>query len=500
MAVLGWLAATGLALVLVLVARWAWMHLRASATLKELRAARAGPPPRVPDFIPFVGHAASFGANPLKFLQDHRAKYGDTFQVLLAGNVMTFFCDRRSHATILRRTDELSFGEVGDSVMESCFGVLPGTNDAVHQRDPEISKLSHQHLLASEGLHVLTTRAQHAVHQNLVDMLDAASAKGRSQLFEAASRCLFLATMEAVFSKHFATEQAFQDFLMFDNKFPFLVAGIPAAAFGGAVKARERLAGLFHSTDVYHKDASEFTKLRDETFAEVVTDEQRSRWQLALVWASVSNTMPSAFWTLYFLCAHPEAMAAVRAEVDALASDPDNEPSTCKGLPHATIYPQHSLDAMGVLDSVISETFRLTSGSMVMRLVTRDEVSVSWPAQKRGISLQHGDRVCLYPPLDHYDEEVFPSPETFKYDRFLGAAGKKLERDHLMPFGGGASLCPGRKFARNEVRAFVATVVRCCDLSLVEPEAPRPDFDVVRSGLGIFSPKKDVAVNMSLRK
>jgi hypothetical protein len=46
----------------------------------------------------------------------------------------------------------------------------------------------------------------------------------------------------------------------------------------------------------------------------------------------------------------------------------------------------------------------------------------------------------------------------------MGPEGAKLERESLMPFGGGASLCPGRMFARNEVKAFVATMISCCDL------------------------------------
>jgi cytochrome P450 len=80
--------------------------------------------------------------------------------------------------------------------------------------------------------------------------------------------------------------------------------------------------------------------------------------------------------------------------------------------------------------------------------------------------------------------------------------GAKLAKDHLHVFGGGVSMCPGRYFALNEVKAFVATIISCCDITLAPGEAALPlvpNIDSSRVGLGIFSPLKDVAVNVSLR-
>jgi len=66
-----------------------------------------------------------------------------------------------------------------------------------------------------------------------------------------------------------------------------------------------------------------------------------------------------------------------------------------------------------------------------------------------------------------------------------------------MPFGGGYTYCPGRRFARNEVKTMVAFLLTRFELSLVtEKNTIRPEVDGARAGLGIFPPKTDVDVHI----
>lgn len=50
----------------------------------------------------------------------------------------------------------------------------------------------------------------------------------------------------------------------------------------------------------------------------------------AMLWASVGNTIPAAFWCLYHLLSHPEAFAAVRAEIVDVVGQ-NNIQSICTG-------------------------------------------------------------------------------------------------------------------------------------------------------------------------
>lgn len=65
-----------------------------------------------------------------------------------------------------------------------------------------------------------------------------------------------------------------------------------------------------------------------------------------------------------------------------------------------------------------------------------------------------------------------------------------------MPFGGGYTYCPGRRFARNEVKTMVAFLLTRFDLHLGDSSA-QPEFDGARAGLGIFPPKNDVNMHIS---
>lgn len=67
-----------------------------------------------------------------------------------------------------------------------------------------------------------------------------------------------------------------------------------------------------------------------------------------------------------------------------------------------------------------------------------------------------------------------------------------------MPFGGGYTYCPGRRFARNEVKTMVAFLLTRFDLTLVGTgnNTEQPEFDGARAGLGIFPPKNDVNVHI----
>lgn len=47
-------------------------------------------PPYVPHSIPFIGCALSFGMQPVQFLAECKAKYGDCFTFKMIGRNMTF--------------------------------------------------------------------------------------------------------------------------------------------------------------------------------------------------------------------------------------------------------------------------------------------------------------------------------------------------------------------------------------------------------------------------
>ena len=91
----------------------------------------------------------------------------------------------------------------------------------------------------------------------------------------------------------------------------------------------------------------------------------------------------------------------------------------------------------------------------------------------------------------HHNSEIFDEPETFHYDRFIL---KNTEKD-IRPFGGGSRLCPGRKFIRYEVQAFISLLMVNFDMRIVEGES-KPDINYAMQGVGVSQPDRKVMIEI----
>lgn len=66
-----------------------------------------------------------------------------------------------------------------------------------------------------------------------------------------------------------------------------------------------------------------------------------------------------------------------------------------------------------------------------------------------------------------------------------------------MPFGSGASKCPGRFFAVNEIKLFVILLLSYFDVEIVEEK--QIGLEKNRMGLGIALPDSDISFRYKLR-
>lgn len=151
---------------------------------------------------------------------------------------------------------------------------------------------------------------------------------------------------------------------------------------------------------------------------------------------------------------------------------------------------------MVVVDSCISEALRLSSGSLIVREAI--EPTTLTLADGTTYNIRKGDNVGIFPPILHRDERFYSNPEKFQYDRFLNIP-EKFEIDGsqvsssqcFLPFGGGISYCPGRKFARNEIKTLVIHLLLKFNMTLEEESrGVSITVDYSRAGLGVFQPKE----------
>jgi cytochrome P450 len=161
------------------------------------------------------------------------------------------------------------------------------------------------------------------------------------------------------------------------------------------------------------------------------------------------------------------------------------------------------LQQMVIFESCISEALRLSTGSLIMREAV--EPCTLTLADGTTFNIRKGDNVGIFPPIVHRDERFFPNAETFQYDRFLKMKetievdGAEVSSSQcFIPFGGGISYCPGRKFARNEIKTLAIHLLLKFKMSLNGSSlAKQVTVDYSRAGLGIFQPK-DCTLQLNL--
>jgi cytochrome P450 family 135 len=136
------------------------------------------------------------------------------------------------------------------------------------------------------------------------------------------------------------------------------------------------------------------------------------------------------------------------------------------------------------LDAVIKETLRLRP---VLPIVAR---KLKGPFEVGGYELPRGTVLMPSVWLVHRNPAVYPDPEAFRPERFLGP---QPDTYSWIPFGGGVRRCLGASFAQFEMRVVLKTVLARTVLAA----PPRPERVVRRSFT--FAPEHGAEVVMVRR-
>ncbi|CAJ1063547.1 -beta-cholestane-3-alpha%2C7-alpha-diol 12-alpha-hydroxylase-like [Xyrichtys novacula] len=476
------------------------------------RQRRPGEPPLDKGPIPWLGHAIEFHRHPVKFLERMKQKHGEIFTVRLAGMYITVLLDPLSLAAFVHESEEkLSLSKFSVKVAERIFGVkISG-----HEKH---STLINKHL-RGDGLEVLTqtmmSNLQDVMLQNICLSLDRKtwiednlSVFSIKMIFKASYLSLFgkvsqksCGSVEKAKEKDLADSQVlFSEYSKFYHLFPKLAVGLLTPWEKMEVEKLKK--SLWNALSVQK------LKTRDNISRWVLDVEQDhqemgmkesmiDRHMLILLWVSQSNAGPSAFWLLFFLMKHPEAMSAVKKEVDDILKESGQKVVHGGPLINVTY---DMLTKMPILDSALEETLRLTVTLFLFRSVIQDMAFKM--ADGCEYQIRNGDSMAAFPYIAiHTDPEIYSDPHSFKYNRFLNPdgskkttffkAGKKVKH-HSMPWGAGTTMCPGRFFALNELKLFVFLMLVYFDLELMDPEEEIPDVDTSRLGFGVTHPSRDV--------
>ncbi|XP_062261231.1 7-alpha-hydroxycholest-4-en-3-one 12-alpha-hydroxylase-like [Platichthys flesus] len=482
--------------------------------LGVFRQHRPGEPSLDKGLIPWLGHVLEFSRNTLKFIERMKQKHGNVFTVQLGGCYITFLQDPLSLGSFAKESQEkLDFKPFVKELVQRVFGYVAEGDDHTF-----LKASSNKHL-KGDGLKVLTQ----AMMDNLQNLMshETGSAADQSSwkedgLFMYSYNILFRASYLSLYGyaspkseeseekakekDRAESEALFEEFRKFDQLFPKLAYGV--------LSPRERLEAKKLRELIWNTLSVQKIKMKNDVNGWIwdnvqyleekgMKESMISRHMFELLWASQGNTGPISFWLLLFLMKHPEAMKAVKEEIDKVLKESGQE--VRPGGPSINLT-YEMLKKTPILDSALEETLRLRVAAIVTRAVLQDMTLKM--ADGREYIIRRGDRLAMFPySAVHTDPEIHPDPHSFKYDRFLNADGSKKTdfykngqkvKFYSMPWGSGVSMCPGRFFASSEIKQLVFLVLAYFEIELKNPEEKIPEIDFSRWGMGSMHPNREV--------
>ena len=159
-----------------------------------------------------------------------------------------------------------------------------------------------------------------------------------------------------------------------------------------------------------------------------------------LMMAAHDTTTSTLTSTLYELARHPKWQERVREECRAGAGD---------GLGY------DEMNRFAALGLVVNETLRRHPPLSTIPRLTTEAVELG------GYEIPDSSMVAIYPLHTHYMAEWWSEPARFDPERFApGRAEHERHPYQFIPFGGGAHMCIGYRFAELQIKAVLYQLVR----------------------------------------
>ncbi|KAB0360324.1 hypothetical protein FD754_004480 [Muntiacus muntjak] len=463
---------------------------------------RRGEPPLIKGWLPYFGQALKLQKDPLGFMTSLQKQYGDIFTLLLGGKYITFILDP-FHYTSVAKNQKLSFQTFTNKFLKRVFSIKKMTTDS--DLIDEIH--STYQFLQGKHLDILMESTMQNLKQVFEPQLLKTTSWSTERLLSFCNSVIFEMTFTTIYGnvlandkKTFITELK-DDFLKFDEKFTRLASGIPIELLGNIKSVRTKLIkDLTIESLAKLQGLSEVVQRRNDILEKYYTpkDPEIGAHHLGLLWASVTNTVPTMFWAMYYLLRYPRAMAVLRDEIDHLLQSTGQK----KGPGFSIHLTREQLDSLVYLESTILEVLRLCSFSGIFRFVQED---LTLHLESQDCCLRKGDFVVIFPPILHHDPEIFEAPDEFRFDRFTENGkkktaffkrGKKLKYYHL-PFGLGVSKCPGRFLAMVEIKQLLVVLLTYFDLEIIDNKPLELNYS--RFLFGIPYPDSDVSFRYKIK-
>jgi len=180
---------------------------------------------------------------------------------------------------------------------------------------------------------------------------------------------------------------------------------------------------------------------------------------ISMMFAGHHTSSGTASWAMIELLRHPDVMADVVAELDALYAD-GSEVSF------------QALRSIPVLESALKETLRLHPPLIILMRQVQEDFELL------GHTVPAGTVVAASPRVSNRIEQDFPRAQEFDPSRYVDPRQEDLQnRWTWIPFGAGKHRCVGNAFAMMQMKAIFSVILRDYEFTAAQPlESYDDDF------------------------
>ncbi|XP_034503993.1 24-hydroxycholesterol 7-alpha-hydroxylase isoform X2 [Ailuropoda melanoleuca] len=409
-------------------------------------------PPCIRGWIPWIGAGFEFGKAPLEFIEKARIKYGPVFTVFVMGTRMTFVTEEEG-INVFLKSKEVNFELAVQNPVYRTASIPKNTFLTLHEKLYIMMKGK----IGTFNLYQLTGQLTEELHEQLENLGN----NGTMELSNLVRHLLYPVTMNILFKKGlFPTDERkirefYQHFQAYDEGFEY-GSQMPECLLRNWSKSKKWLLALFEKNipDMKtYKSAKDNSMTLMQAMLDIIEmerkEEKSPNYGLLLLWASLSNAVPVAFWTLAFVFSHPTVHETIMEGIASVFGTAGKDKMKVS---------EDDLKKLPLIKWCILEAIRLRAPGVITRKVLKPvKILERW---KKANLEKHA---------------------------FL---------DWFVAFGSGKYQCPGRWFALLQIQICIILILYKYDCSLLDPLPKQSPLHLV----GVQQPEGQCRIEFKQRK
>ena len=414
--------------------------------------------------LPWLGHALAFHRDPVALLARGLQRHGPHFRFRLFGQRVHALLSPAGNEAFFRAPDDQLSAREAYRFTVPIFGAGVAYDVSAELMDEQL-RMVHPALRDGPMQRYAQVMAEEvrlfAAGLGQSGEIDLPGALNELTVF-ISGRCLIGQTFRSRLSREFA--RLYHELEGGINLIAFMAPGAPTPANRRRDRARRQIAALLAEliADRRQPDAPP----EDDFLSALIQARYRDGTELSfdaitgllltLLFAGQHTSAVMATWAGLLLLQHPDTLAAVRAEAEAVIGDGE---VTLAGLKQ-----------LQLLERCLKEAERLHPPLvMLMRTALRD-------MDVEGSVVPRGSLALVSPAISHRLPQSFREPARFDPARF----GPGREEDRRTPysligFGGGKHRCIGLAFAQQQIKVIWGLLLQEFDFTLASG-LPQPDY------------------------